>query len=193
MYAVMTINHNPGASLPNLPAAVNAIHDPVLLKRSQYPGASDLPYDAQGLFAGQTLNWQVICFATDRQLQVIVESRGGNLRDACRDVWKLLRSTIKPLDPRLGELKMIDVGSPEPVATATTGLKPQLARSETQIALYPGVVTFLLVIGLGLSRLVTGHRFGDLVIGGAPAVLVTLVALALAAKAAYSRMLIWQT
>lgn len=101
-------------------------------------------------------------------------------------------ATLKAHDPHLGDIKLIDVGSPEPVATATTGLRPQLARSDIQIAVYPGVATAVLVGALGLSGLISGHRIGDLIIGGAPAVLVAVVAFGLATWAAYSRILVWQ-
>ncbi len=194
MYAILAIDHRPGIVRDLLPGAMNAIHDPELLANSQYPGAHELPLDAPALFAGQTLTWQVICFAFEGQLQVIVEAREGtSLKAACQEVWGLLRQTIGPFQPRLRYLERIDPRDSEPVDSATTGLRPQLARPEIQFGLYPGLLTMAVIAVVGLSGIVDGHRLGEILIGGAPAVLATIVAFSLAAKAAYSRILVWQT
>jgi hypothetical protein len=109
------------------------------------------------------------------QLQLVVSVTGGDLKQACEDVWQGFRKAAKELHPKLKRLQIVEPGSTSPIATGHIGARHLLGQTAIQLAIWPGVLTAG-IVGGGVAAGVFPDA-GAVVLAGAPAALVALVAI----------------
>lgn len=172
----MSIDHDPGDGVGFLEAATGEADRPAALLESTFPTRYQLAATGTVKFAASAGDWVVFCAAAPfGQVQLVISVAGGDLKQACEDVWQGFRKAAKELHPKLNRLQIVDPSSTSPVGTGQTGARALLGQTEIKLALWPGVLTAV-VVGGGLGfGLITDK--GAVVLAGAPAVLVTLVAI----------------
>lgn len=188
----MSINHGQGNAIAALEAALRQPNRPSALAESTFPGAAKLAGTNRIQYTAETPAWIVFCLASvSGQIQLVIEARHGSLKQACETVWQAFRAEAASLHPDLARLDLIDPTGTEPITCANTGTKPLLRQTEIRLALLPGLVTAGLIgacMGFGLLE----HAMAELLIGGAPALIVTLVAAVLVAVESRRKNLVWE-
>jgi hypothetical protein len=195
VYAAMSIGHKPGDAVQALKRALNQPNRSSALTDSTYPGAAALAGTGRIKYTAATAGWIVFCPASvSNHLQLVVEAKHGNLKSVCEMVWKAFKQTAEDLSPTLEELKLIDpVGGTEPLAVARTGMRPLLQRVDVRLALWPGLVTIVLLAAIWKFGALSDREYVNAVLAGAPAILVSLVAVALLVWAALKRSIVWES
>ncbi|HEU4739186.1 MAG TPA: hypothetical protein VFS54_08915 [Solirubrobacterales bacterium] len=192
MYAVISIDHEPGNAIGCLQAATGMPHSPSAIVDSSFPGHLELAASGAVLYSAANASWVVFSSVSlHTQLQLVVSSKHGNVKQACEDIWRSFRSAGGVLSPRLSRMEIIDPASTAPIATGETGIGGLLKRMDFNLALWPGVLT-LIVIGAGMAAGFLGDgSSGDIWLAGSPAILVSLVALFLLIRRALGGEITW--
>jgi hypothetical protein len=176
MYGEISINHSPGEALELLEEATGMPNSPAALMQSTYPGKADLAATESVKYSAANASWVVFSAANLRtQLQLVVSSRHGNVKQACEDIWTAFRSTAKDLSPKLGKMEIIQPEATSPIATGEVGLRVLLRRLDFMLALWPGVLSAILVGGGYLLGKLPKASAAEVCFAAAPAVLVMAV------------------
>ena len=192
MYALMSIDHDPGNAVECLEAATGMPHSASAILDSTFPGQIELAAAGNVVYSASTASWVVFSAAAlHTQLQLVVSSKHGNVKQACEDIWRAFRSAASNLSPKLARMEIIDPSSTAPIARGEVGLKTLLRRTDFVLALWPGIVTVCLI---GVGRLVGLFADGsaaDVWLAGSPAMVVSVVAALLLIRETFRGEVTW--
>ena len=192
MYGAISINHSPGKALKRLAEATGMPNTPAALMRSTHPGKAEFAATNSVRYSAANASWVVFSAAnTNTQLQLVVSSPQGNVKRACEDIWTAFRTTAKDLSPKLDRMEIIEPEATSPIATGEVGLKVLLGRMDFLLALWPGLLSAIVVGGgLGLG-LLPSDSAGDVCLAAAPAIAVMVVGLILLIREARRGQVTW--
>jgi len=155
-------------------------HSPSAILKSAFPGQLELAATGTVLYSAANASWVVFSAASlHTQLQLVVSSTHGNVKQACEDIWRSFRSAAKALSPKLVRMEILDPASTAPLAKGEIGVSAVMKRTDFILALWPGVVTALLISIGQLVGFLRGPSTGEVWLAGSPAIVVTLVAIGL--------------
>lgn len=192
MYARIRIGHKPGNAVACLEAATGMPHSPSTILQSSFPGALEHAASGTVLYSAANASWVVFTAAAlHTQLQLVVSSKHGDVKQACEDIWHAFRSTGKALSPRLLSMEVLDQTSTTAIATGETGAAALISRFDFKVAVWPGVLTILLIgLALGIGRL-NSDDLSSIWFAGAPAILVSVVAVGLLIRHISKKEVVW--
>jgi hypothetical protein len=175
---LISIDHQPGNAIGYLEAATGMPHSPSAVLKSTFPGHLELAANGTVLYSAANASWVVFSAASlHQQLQLVVSSTHGNVKQACEDIWRSFRSAGKAISPRLVRMEIIDPTSTAPIARGEVGATAVMKRPDFTLALWPGVATALLIASGQLLGFLKGPSAGDVWLAGSPAIIVSLVAI----------------
>lgn len=180
VYALISIDHDPGDAIGCLETATGMPHSPSAVLKSTFPGQAELAASGAVLYSAANASWVVFSAASlHQQLQLVVSSSHGNVKQACEDIWRSFRSAGKALSPVLVRMEIIDPTSTAPIARGEVGATAMIKRADFALALWPGVVTMLLIAVGQIAGFLKGASAGDVWLAGSPAIIVSLIAIGL--------------
>jgi hypothetical protein len=180
MYAQISIDHAPGDAIGFLQKATGMPDTPSSVLESTFPGQAELLATGNVLYSAANASWVVFSsVALSNQLQLVVSSKHGNVKQASEDIWRAYRTSAATLSPRLSRLEILDPTATAPIAVGEVGVGAFLRRLDFSLALWPGMVSTV-AIGVGvLSGFVDEGAVPEVWLAGAPAIVVSLIAVVL--------------
>jgi hypothetical protein len=189
----LVIEFEGGSVRPRLEDAFGLDHNPSVVGKFKDPAVREIDRTDPGVYAAQTMNWRVVCFALAGELQVKVETVTGDLAADCDAVWKVLRERCSDLRPRLRSADLIDPIELHGVVRGSFGFPQHVAQRDVALAVAPALLTAAMDAVLVVGEVFSHDARVQVILGGIPTFVVALGAAAYAGYQAKAQKIVWVT